>query len=138
MRSSSVKLCYPRSSLCGLYVALSSFPQVPMFSPDASPNDLAAIRTFSGYKLQALEVEAALHGLPYVSTALVVGVEDQACHQRVAAVIGLRPHPSSITIDLSRLRKDLTRTALQWYKFPTAVYWLSPVSSPIPILPSAE
>ncbi len=102
---------------------------VPSFFPNASANDVLAIRIGSGYILYASDVEAALHGLPYVATALVVGVEDQASYQRVAAVIGLRPHPSSTTIDLSRLRKDLTRTALPWYKFPTAVYWLSPVST---------
>jgi acyl-CoA synthetase (AMP-forming)/AMP-acid ligase II len=75
-----------------------------------------AIR-FSGWKILPLDIDTALHSLPYSSTATVFGTEDIACHQRVAAMIP--PNP------IARIRiLDLAATCLPRYKFPTAVYWL--------------
>jgi non-ribosomal peptide synthetase component E (peptide arylation enzyme) len=77
---------------------------------------------FSGWKILALDIETALHSLPYSCTATVFGIEDFTCHQRVAAIISTTPNCENP--DLGTLGKDLAATSLPRYKFPTAVYWL--------------
>lgn len=43
-----------------------------------------------GYKIAAPDIEREIYGLPYVSEAMVVGVNDLEYGQRIAAVIVLQ------------------------------------------------
>lgn len=75
-----------------------------------------------GYKISAIDVERELLGLPYVSEAMVVGVEDEEFGQRVAAVVTLRDdqvtYSTSRRLKIDDLRSDLRKT-LVGYKMPT-------------------
>lgn len=70
-----------------------------------------------GYKISALDIERELLDLPYVSEAMVVGVEDEEFGQRVAAALVLNPHVQS-SLDIVSLRDDLS-LRLARYKLPT-------------------
>lgn len=54
-----------------------------------------------GYKISALEVEQKLLGLPMISEAVVVGVEDEEWGQRVAAIIKQKPNVSLIILNIN-------------------------------------
>ena len=69
-----------------------------------------------GYKIGAPEVESVMLGLPYISEAAVVGVEDDEYGQRVGAIITLKQ--SQISLTIQRLRDDM-RKLLPAYKLPT-------------------
>jgi len=75
-----------------------------------------------GYKISALDVERELLGLPYISEAMVVGVEDEEFGQRVAAVVTLQEekvvYSASRRLTIECLRSDLRKT-LVGYKMPT-------------------
>lgn len=63
-----------------------------------------------------------LLGLPYISEAMVVGVEDEEFGQRVAAVVTLRDdqvtYSTSRKLTIDALRSDIRKT-LVGYKMPT-------------------
>jgi malonyl-CoA/methylmalonyl-CoA synthetase len=67
-------------------------------------------------------VERELLGLPYISEAMVVGVEDEEFGQRVAAVVTLRDdqttYSTTTRLAIDDLRSDLRKT-LVGYKMPT-------------------
>ncbi|OAL47127.1 fatty-acyl-CoA synthase [Pyrenochaeta sp. DS3sAY3a] len=82
-----------------------------------------------GYKISALDIERELLGLPYISEAMVVGVEDEEFGQRVAALISLQEEDLTDTfletygnteylLTIEDLRRDL-RGRLAGYKLPT-------------------
>lgn len=79
-----------------------------------------------GYKISALDIERELLSLPYISEAIVVGVEDEEFGQRVGAVITLRDDQELYTVgtgrgkplDLETLRNHLG-SSLARYKLPT-------------------
>lgn len=68
-----------------------------------------------GYKISALDVEREMLGLPYVSEAMVCGVEDEEFGERVAAAVVLKGRD---TLRIDELRKDL-RDSLPGYQMPT-------------------
>lgn len=82
-----------------------------------------------GYKISALDIERELLGLPYISEAMVVGVEDEEFGQRVAALISLQEEDltdafletygnTEYMLTIEDLRRDL-RDRLAGYKLPT-------------------
>jgi malonyl-CoA/methylmalonyl-CoA synthetase len=81
-----------------------------------------AIR-FAGYTMTTLSIETALYSLPYISHAIVLGIEDETYHQRVAAIISTKVSAHDF-VNLETLHKDLEVTNLAKYKYPTVVYWL--------------
>ena len=68
-----------------------------------------------GYKISALDIERECLTLPYVTEAMVVGVEDEEFGQRVGAVLAVKD-PTEIT--LTKVREGL-RAHLAGYKLPT-------------------
>lgn len=76
-----------------------------------------------GYKIGAPEVEQVCLGLPYISEASVVGVEDEEFGQRVAAILTLSQTSKELRrqpLTLETLRADM-RDALPAYKLPTVL-----------------
>ncbi|KAK3635204.1 hypothetical protein LTR56_014813 [Elasticomyces elasticus] len=71
-----------------------------------------------GYKIGAVEIERCLLELPYCQEAMVLGVEDEAFGQRVAAAVTLPGDNDRLS--LGNLRADL-RNLLPGYKLPTAL-----------------
>lgn len=82
-----------------------------------------------GYKISALDIERELLGLPYISEAMVVGVDDEEFGQRVAALVALQEEDlthsfletygnSEHLLTIQDVRKDL-RGRLAGYKLPT-------------------
>jgi malonyl-CoA/methylmalonyl-CoA synthetase len=70
-----------------------------------------------GYKVSALDVERECLSLPYVTEAMVVGVEDEEFGQRVGAVLVV---DRDTRLTISKLRSDL-RGQLAAYKLPTVL-----------------
>lgn len=68
-----------------------------------------------GYKISALDIEREVLKLPYVTEAMVVGVEDEEFGQRVGAVVAVK---NGKELTLAKLRNDL-RGQLAGYKLPT-------------------
>lgn len=82
-----------------------------------------------GYKISALDIERELLGLPYITEAMVVGVEDEEYGQRVAAVVALQEDDltdaflenygnTEYMLTIEDVRRDL-RNRLTGYKLPT-------------------
>lgn len=82
-----------------------------------------------GYKISALDIERELLGLPYVSEAMVVGVDDEEFGQRVAALLSLQEEDLTDSfletygnadhiLTIEDVRRDL-RSRLAGYKLPT-------------------
>ena len=73
-----------------------------------------------GYKISTLDVERECLQVPYVSEAVVVGVEDQEFGQRVGAIISTKTTSRNLRepLTIHRLREDL-RPKLTSYKLPT-------------------
>jgi malonyl-CoA/methylmalonyl-CoA synthetase len=77
--------------------------------------DLDIIKT-GGYKVSALEIEAAITALPWVEACAVIGLADDEWGQRVAAIV-VPANPSEV-VSAERLRGELRET-LAPYKLPT-------------------
>lgn len=74
-----------------------------------------------GYKISALDVEREALKLPYVTEAMVVGVDDDEFGQRVGAVLAVNTNTingKEEPLTLAKLRSDL-RGQLAGYKLPT-------------------
>ncbi|KAH8646949.1 hypothetical protein BGZ60DRAFT_570534 [Tricladium varicosporioides] len=78
---------------------------------------------FWGFTLHTMEIETALHTLPYISAAVVLPVDDDEYKERAAAILKLKP--GFTQPDFDTLRQDLTdQTGLFLFKQPTVLYWL--------------
>ena len=76
----------------------------------------------SSWKFFAPEIEDYILGLPEIQESMVLGVEDEGCGERVAAIIRSRStlNENSTTPSLAWLRDNLTAsTPLPKYKLPT-------------------
>lgn len=81
---------------------------------------------YHAYKIAMIEIETALTNLPYVAEACIVRMPDYDAKELVGAILRINSLANGDTIDLARIRADLSRT-LAVYKLPVLVRYLAEV-----------
>ncbi|KAL9607973.1 MAG: hypothetical protein Q9167_007170 [Letrouitia subvulpina] len=90
----------------------------------------SSVVRFSGWKVFASDVEDALLRNPHISSAVVLGVDDDKVGQRVSALIAINPRPEQALpqqVSLATLRRTLAlEQHLPVYKLPTLLRVFAP------------